>query len=388
MKMNQQIEQQIQQWFSHFHAHPEISWKEFKTTDKIASILDGLDVKYRTFSDVTGLVAEIGSGKEVVAVRADIDALWQEVDGVYQANHSCGHDANISMVLGALLYLQECSLHKRIRFIFQPAEEKGNGSMAMMERGAVDDVEYLFGIHLRPAEELPFGKVTPSIHHGAGVFCEGNIVGDDAHGARPHQGKNAIDVLVAIHQFIKSLYESPYEPYSVKLTNMHAGGESLNIIPGTAAFAIDVRAQSNEVLVRLQEKVSKGLAHIGTLFDVDMTYKWSDYTPAAEVSEEAARLSDAAIREVVGEEHTAQAVITSGSDDFHFYTIKHPSIKATMLGVGANLSHGLHHPKMSFDRDALDIGARALAATVLLASTQQTRGLDEKDSSIPGKQLK
>ena len=376
MKMNQQIEQQIQNWFSHFHAHPEISWNEIKTTAKIASILDELGVSYKTFSDVTGVVAEIGYGTEVVAVRADIDALWQEVDGVYQANHSCGHDANISMVLGALLYLQGHSLDKRIRFIFQPAEEKGNGSMAMMERGAVDDVTYLFGIHLRPVEELPFGKVTPSIHHGAGVFCEGKIIGGDAHGARPHQGKNAIDILVAIHQFIKSIYESPFEPYSVKLTNMHAGGESLNIIPGTATFAIDVRAQSNEVLTRLQEKVSAGLTNIRTLFDVDMSCKWSDYTPAAEVSEDAASLADAAIREVVGQEHTAPAVITSGSDDFHFYTIKYPSIKATMIGVGANLSPGLHHPNMSFNRDALDIGARALAATVLQAATQQTPGLE------------
>jgi amidohydrolase len=379
MKMNQQIEQQIQQWFSHFHAHPEISWNEIETTEKIASILDELGVSYQTFSDVTGLIAEIGSGSEVVAVRADIDALWQEVDGVYQANHSCGHDANISMVLGALLYLQGHSLHKRIRFIFQPAEEKGNGSMAMMERGAVDDVTYLFGIHLRPVEELPFGKVTPSIHHGAGVFCEGKIVGGDAHGARPHQGKNAIDVLVAIHQFIKSIYESPFEPFSVKLTNMHAGGESLNIIPGTANFAIDVRAQTNSVLIRLQEKVSAGLAQIGNLFDVELSCKWSDYTPAAEVSQDAAKLADTAIREVVGEEYTAPAVVTSGSDDFHFYTIKYPSIKATMIGVGANLSPGLHHPNMSFDRDALDIGARSLAATVLQAATQQTPELEGRD---------
>lgn len=374
MKMDQQIELQIQQWFSHFHAHPEISWNEIKTTATIATILDGLGVKYQTFSDVTGLVAEIGSGPEVIAVRADIDALWQEVDGVYQANHSCGHDANISMVLGALLYLQGHSLEKRVRFIFQPAEEKGNGSIAMMERGAVDDVTHLFGIHLRPVEELPFGKVTPSIHHGAGVFCEGKIVGGHAHGARPHQGKNAIDVLVAIHQFIKSIYESPFEPYSVKLTNMHAGGESLNIIPGTATFAIDVRAQSNEVLTRLQDKVSAGLTNIGTLFDVELSCKWSDYTPAAEVSKDAASLADDAIREVVGQEHTAPPVITSGSDDFHFYTIKHPSIKATMIGVGANLSPGLHHPEMSFDREALDIGARALAATVLRTVAQQTRG--------------
>ena len=63
--------------------------------------MEELGVEYRTFDDVTGLFAEIGEGEEVVAVRADIDALWQEVNGQVQANHSCGHDANMSMVLGA-----------------------------------------------------------------------------------------------------------------------------------------------------------------------------------------------------------------------------------------------------------------------------------------------
>src|SRR5690606_40552526 len=83
-----------------------------------------MGVSYKKFDDVTGLVAEIGKGKETIAVRADIDALWQEVDGVMQANHSCGHDANISIVLGALYALKNESLDKKIRFIFQPADRK------------------------------------------------------------------------------------------------------------------------------------------------------------------------------------------------------------------------------------------------------------------------
>src|SRR5690625_5753262 len=84
-----------------------------------------MDVSYQRFNDVTGLVAEIGHGEEVVAVRADIDALYQEVNGALQANHSCGHDANMAMVLGALAMLKDETLTKRVRFIFQPAEEKG-----------------------------------------------------------------------------------------------------------------------------------------------------------------------------------------------------------------------------------------------------------------------
>lgn len=182
-------EEVIYGWFEHFHENPEVSWKEVETTKKIASILDEMGVNYKLFSDLTGLVAEIGQGKEVIAIRADIDALWQEVDGEMRANHSCGHDANISIVLGALLQLKDQPLNKRIRFIFQPAEETGGGAIEMVKRGVVDDVSHLFGVHLRPIEELPLGKITPAIHHGAALFLNGSIHGIDAHGARPPRKK-------------------------------------------------------------------------------------------------------------------------------------------------------------------------------------------------------
>jgi len=361
------IEAKIMEWFNHFHTYPEVSWKEYKTTEKIAEILDQLGVSYKRFDDVTGLVAEIGAGDEVIAVRADMDALWQEVEGVLKANHSCGHDANMSMVLGALLYLQEKKPDKKIRFIFQPAEEKGNGALSMIERGAIEKVTHLFGIHLRPVEELPLGKVAPSIHHGAGTFLEGKIIGVDAHGARPHQGKNAIDVIVALQQMLKSIYVSPFEPHSAKLTKIIAGGDNLNIIPGNAEFAIDLRAQKNQVLQQLQETIEEKLEGLQKLFGVEITWNWLDLAPGAEVSTEAEALAKQAIIAAVGEGALAAPVITSGSDDFHYYTVTKPELKATMIGVGADLASGLHHPKMSFDHSALNIGARVLAETVLRA---------------------
>lgn len=362
------IKEQIDEWFDHFHGNPEVSWKEHQTTTKLAEILREMSVKHHTFDDVTGLIAEIGEGERVIAVRADIDALWQEVDGVFRANHSCGHDANMSMVLGALSYLQEQELGCKIRFIFQPAEEKGNGAVSMIERGAVDEVSHLFGVHLRPQDEMAFGFVSPAIHHGAAVFAEGRIAGVDAHGARPHQGKNAIDPILAIAQFLKTLYFSPYEAYSAKLTTIQAGGESLNIIPGTATFSIDARAQSNAILNQLKERIAQGVSMISKLHDVEIDLKWSDYTPASEVSDEAALIAEEAIRETIGEEKLSPAIITSGSDDFHFYTIHRPELKATMIGIGADLAPGLHHPQMTFNDEALDIGARVLAATLKKAS--------------------
>lgn len=354
-------EQQILEWFEHFHTNAEISWKEIKTTNKLAEIMEQFDVTYRTFEDVTGLVAEIGTGEEVIAIRADIDALWQEVNGTYQANHSCGHDANMAMVLGALAELKDESFSKKIRFIFQPAEEKGNGANAMIDRGAVDGVTHLFGVHLRPAEELELGMFSPAIHHGAAMFLTGSIKGVDAHGARPQQGKNSIDVVMAIHQMLKNVYYSPFEPYSVKLTNVHAGGESLNIIPGTATFSIDARAQKNAVLQDMKEQLERKLRAISQQFDVTIEWEWKDITPGAEVSADAVILVEKGIRNSVGGEHLAPEVVTSGSDDFHFYTIRRPELKAAMIGVGANMTHGLHHPEMSFDTTVLPEASRVLA---------------------------
>ena len=355
------LEETMYQWFEYFHNNPEVSWKEFETTKKIASILDELKVPYRLLGDIPGLIAEIGTGDEIIAVRADIDALWQKVDGEWRANHSCGHDANITMVLGALLLLKDRPLQHRVRFIFQPAEEVGNGACAAIERGAVEGVSHLFGVHLRPIEELPLGKVSPAIHHGAAYFLNGTIRGIDAHGARPHQGKNAIDVIVSIQQMLNSIHLSPFEPHSAKLTKIIADGGSTNIIPGTASFSMDIRAQKNKQLHILRSKIENGLKSIQQQFEIDMDWTWGDFTPGAEVSTVAANMAKNAIIEVLGEEHLAEEITTPGSDDFHFYTVEKPELKATMLGIGANLSPGLHHPKMTFERSALIDASKVLA---------------------------
>ncbi|MFS0784005.1 amidohydrolase [Bacillus sp. 1P06AnD] len=360
-------EKRILEWFDYFHAHPETSWKEIGTTNRIAAILDELQVAYRRLPDSPGLIAEIGEGQRAVAVRADIDALWQEVDGIWKANHSCGHDAHIAMVLGALLYVLDSKIDHKIRFIFQPAEEKGNGSLEMIKHGAMEDVTHFFGVHVRPAEEMELGQFSPAIRHGAAIFLEGKIRGEDAHGARPHQGKNGINVIMAIHQFLKDIYFSPWDVYSAKLTKIQAGGESLNIIPGTVEFAIDIRAQKNDILEKMKECISAGLNSIAQLHNCPIEFEWKDYTPGAVVSPKARAIAEEAIIKTLGKEKVADDVQTSGSDDFHFYTIEHPEVSATMIGVGAAVKPGLHHPQMTFERSILDQGARVLAAALLMA---------------------
>src|SRR5699024_1161812 len=146
--------------FTHLHANPEISWEEEETTLYIKDLLSSYRCKITTFDDITGLIVEIGNGKPVIALRADIDALWQEVDGEFKANHSCGHDAHMTIAIGTFLSIvnNETLPKGTFRFIFQPAEEKGTGALTLANKGLVDDVDYLYGMHLRPIEELKMGQ--------------------------------------------------------------------------------------------------------------------------------------------------------------------------------------------------------------------------------------
>lgn len=367
---NVNLEPILKEIFEYLHGNPEISWKEYQTTEYIKGLLENKEVNIQTFQDITGLAVEIGSGKPVVAVRADIDALWQEVDGEFRANHSCGHDAHMTIVLGVLFTLLEEGISDQgtFRFIFQPAEEKGEGALTLVEQGVVDDVDYLYGLHLRPIQELKHGQFSPAIRHGASWSLQGVITGEDAHGARPHLNVNAIQVGAEFFQHLNNIYIDPMIPHSVKMTSFHAGGESTNIIPGNATFSVDMRAQTNEAMEQLLEKVERIAIMLSEYHEVNIDLTITSSVAAAVINEEASKLMEEAIIDTIGKEHMIPMITTTGGDDFHFYTIKRPSLKATMLAIGCDLEPGLHHPQMTFNHKAIkpsvEILVKALKKTV------------------------
>lgn len=363
----QQLKPVIDSIFEHLHHHPEISWKEYKTTEYIQHILQERGFTVRTFEDCPGLISETGTGDFCVALRTDMDALWQEVNGKFQANHSCGHDAHMTMALGTMLLLQKLGIPAagKLKFIFQPAEEKGTGALKMIEKQVLDDVDFLYGVHLRPIQELQDGQAAPAIYHGAAKFLTGEIKGEDAHGARPHLGQNAIEIGASIINEMKSIHLDPMVPHTVKMTKFHAGSESGNIIPGKASFSIDMRAQTNGVMNDLTKRVEAIIESVAALYGVEIALETKAFVAAAEVDQEAQRLMAKAIAETLGEEQLQAPIITSGGEDFHFYTLKIPHIKAAMLGLGCSLQPGLHHPDMTFNREAIYAGIEILTKAML-----------------------
>jgi len=363
----QDVQPIVEKVFHHLHTYPEISWQEVETTRYLQKLLECEGFQVTTFDDSTGLVVTMGTGEYCVGLRTDIDALWQEVDGVYQANHSCGHDAHMTIAVGALLVLKKLGFPKtgRLKVIFQPAEEKGTGALSFVEKGIVDDVDYLYGVHLRPIQEIGHGYSAPAILHGSAKMMKGSIIGTDTHGARPHLGQNAIEVMARLVQAIQSIHVDPMVPHSAKMTMFQAGGESANIIPGNASFSLDLRAQTNEVMDKLMSQVEKAIQAVAAMSDVTIDYEVQAEIAAAQVDETAVEMMANAIRETVGESFLAPSIVTPGGEDFHYYTLKRPTVKATMLGLGCNLSPGLHHPNMTFNHDSIQTGIEILARTVM-----------------------
>ncbi|SHF25655.1 amidohydrolase [Desulforamulus putei] len=361
----------LEQAFDQLHAMPEPAWQENKTTLFLQQQLRELGYQTITFPDCTGVIGVLGDGPCTVALRADMDALCHRTEKGDEFIHSCGHDAHMAMVLTAAAALRKMPRPKncRVKVIFQPAEETGEGALRLIEKGALDDVDFLFGVHLRPIQELPGGLAAPAIQNGAACLLHGEIKGLSAHGARPHLGINVIEVAAMLVQMIHGLHWNPLQPASIKMTRLWAGGEAANIIPDHAAFTLDVRAQTNRHMNELVTAVEQLAAGLAGVYGAEIRFTKGVETPAAEVSPQAMEILSRAITDTISGKNLAPPVMTPGAEDFHYYTRLRPGIKATMLGLGCRLEPGLHHPDMRFERQYLLDGSEILARAVWYACT-------------------
>jgi amidohydrolase len=360
---------ELEQTYHELHSLAERSWQEKQTTEFLQRALEAIEVPYQPFENHTGIVAQWQSTQSgpVIVLRADIDALWQNVDGVWKSNHSCGHDAHMTMALSALKCLKEIgfSPNGALRVIFQPAEETGEGAKAIVESGVLDDADYLLGIHVRPAKEMAMGQASSAIYHGSGASLIGKINGRQAHAARPGEGINVIDSLAAIVNAVNAVKVDPTIPASCKVTKINVPNQSRNVIPDTAEFEIDLRAQTNEAMKALVTQVERAVLQAGKANGAEVEVQAGPEMAAATRNEFMESVVGEAIKEVLSPAARVLPPITPGCEDFHFYPLLKPNLQATMIGLGTGLSPGLHHPQMTFDLKALQSGAAILALSAV-----------------------
>ncbi|MFT8879594.1 MAG: amidohydrolase [Oenococcus sp.] len=364
--MTEQLETETLATWHYLHTHTEISMQEWKTTAYISDRLTKMGYQVTLFKDFPGLMATFGTGRPVVGIRSDIDALYQYVDRKWQANHSCGHDANMTIVLetARLLMADKNQISGTVKLIFQPAEETGEGAYAVNKIGAADDLDYFYGIHLRPIAETVNGHAEAAILHGAVRRGVGKILGEEAHAGRPQLGKNAIEAASQLVSALAEIHLDPLVAYSVKMTSIKAGN-AVNIIPGEADFTLDLRAASNDQMNKLIAAIRQRTKGVALACETKINIDFDQGTPASVADPTAIAILEKSIVAQLGQAGLDKPKQSSGGDDFNVYGVEHPNLKSTMLGLGCDLKPGLHAPNMAFNHDALVPGIKILENAVL-----------------------
>jgi amidohydrolase len=355
------VDEQVVAWRRHLHRHPEPSFHEHETAAWIAERLQELGLAVERPTE-TSVVARLGEGAPVVALRADIDALpIHEASGVDFASerdgvmHACGHDGHTAMLLGAARLLRDADRPPgEVRFLFQHAEEIApGGAESMIEAGVMDGVDFVYGCHLWTPLEVGRVAAVPGPFMAAADFFTLTVSGRGGHAALPHTAVDAVAVGAAIVtnlQHVVARRIDPLKPAVVTVGSLHAG-DAPNVIPGEAVLRGTTRSfdpETRERLPRLIEEIATHVAQAhGATAELDYVF---GYRPV--VNEP--RATDL-VRAAIDADARIELDPIMGGDDFSAYLEHAPGCYA-FIGAGGEFPH--HHPRFVIDERALAIGTR------------------------------
>ncbi|WP_034950529.1 amidohydrolase [Erwinia oleae] len=377
------FEQQLIAWRRELHQHPELSNQEFATTARIRQWLHQAQIREIDFGLKTGVVAEIGEGDRLIALRADIDALpIEEATSVPFKSltagvmHACGHDIHTSVMLGAaqLLKAREASLPGRVRLLFQPAEETFNGAKQLLDAGALEGVQAVFGMHNAP--EYPLGTLRTK----GGAFYANvdrftiRVTGKGAHAARPQEGVDAIVTasnIVATLQTLASRTYSSLESVVVSVTRIE-GGNTWNVLPQTVELEGTVRTHNDRIREGIPTRIRQVIDGVAAAMGARAELIWQPGPPALNNTEEWAEFTKAVAAE--SGYRVEDAGLQMGGEDFAFYL---QQIPGAFVSIGSASEFGLHHPGFTPDEALIAPAAHyfsrlAERALSTLASSGQT----------------
>lgn len=353
--------------FRELHEMPELAMQEHKTSAYLADHLEALGYEVqRGVGGTTGVVGVVRGREDgpVVMLRADMDALPFVVDGKKCALHACGHDSHSAVVLAAASRLKDKVRKGALKILFQPAEEECIGALAMHEAGVTDDVDYALGAHIRPIQDLPYGTMCSGVTHVAATTLTVVITGRVAHAARPHLGINALEVGCQVVNAVSSMWFDPTNAWSVKCTQFHSDVGASNSVPDKCTLTFDVRAGTNEVAFEIQKRMEKAIKGVAEGLGASVELEWVLFAPAKEYDQGFKDEVAEVIKEVVGEDNL-RPDCGGGAEDFHYFKLKKPSIKAAYFGIGVGAAPGLHRAEMSFDPSFLPKAVEVMEKVVL-----------------------
>ena len=377
-------------WISvrrHLHQHPEPSGEELKTSEFILARLTHHGIEAQTGSRGVGVIGELPIGRNpesgpVIALRADIDALRMDdrKSHVYSSTvkgcaHACGHDVHTTVMLAASETLQELNQldtvsmpSARVRLIFQAAEEICEGAQWMVEDGAMNEVQAIFGIHVDPLLAFDqigicYGTLTAQVDE---VMI--TIQGQGGHSARPH---DTSDPIAAAAMLVSMLYQQlpraadSRDPSVFTIGQIH-GGTAPNIIPDRVELNGTLRSVETTSRNNLIAAIHQTCRHYGDLSGNTIVVTFRNPLGSVRNAEPVVRAFERATRDALGE--SAVVLLTQpsmGGEDFSVYLDHAPGAQIRLGCAGGIDWPLLHSPVFDVDERVIGIGARIVSHTAL-----------------------
>jgi hippurate hydrolase len=369
------------------HQHPELAFKEERTASVLLGELAALSPRRIERVAGTGIVARIAgrrAGAPIVAIRGDIDALpIQEATGLPFASanagvmHACGHDVHASWAVGAAALLTAQPAEGDVLVVLQPAEETGEGAIAVLESGALDGVRAIFGGHVD--RRFMVGQVVaqPGPLAASADNFDIELVGRGAHGARPHESADPVVGMAALIVSLQTIVSRSVNPAlpAVVTVGMASAGSAPNVIPDRAIVRGTLRATDDATRALLQTEVRNIAEHIAAAHKLKARITIGSGVPPVINNEHAAGWAREAAIATLG----ADAVVPLGSvnmaaEDFAWYLQKIPGC---FMRFGARRAGEpvmpAHSPNFDVAEDAILVGARVLAESARRASAALSR---------------
>lgn len=352
------------------HRHPELSFNETETAARVVAELERLGIPCAYPGPGGGVIGRITTdpSQPTIALRAELDALpgGDLTDPTYRSiypdrMHACGHDAHMTIVLGAAALLAGRPPDGNVVFIFQPAEERGGGSRVMIEAGALEGIRAVFGGHV--THEWPTGKIM--IRKGAMTAQSDrftiSVKGKGGHGARPHEAIDAVVIaalLITTLQTLVSRQTNPVHP-SVITVGRIVAGTAPNVIAEFAELEGTIRTTFPESRDHIHKGMRRMVEAMGELHDAEIHLALTEgYPPVINTAEEVGLVRNC-VRELFGPDALTTAPHASmGSEDFSYYLQRVPG---AFFRFGARRPDWepipLHSPRFDIDEAVLAIGA-------------------------------
>lgn len=344
------------------HQCPEIGRKEYKTTEIIISYLEKWGIEYERLID-TGVVATVKGAKEglTTALRADIDALriTENTDVPFKSHngfmHACGHDIHTASLLGAAKIISEnkSEVSGTVKFIFQPDEEGDGGAERLIEKGAMQGVDRVFGLHVRPEMKAGTLAVRYGKFYAASDIFEIDVIGKAGHCAEPHKNVDAIVIGAQIITALQTLISRNVSPLdsAVLTVGTANGGTFRNTVAGKFSITGVTRSLGHKMRMYLRSRIKDTAEGIASAMGGEAVVRIIESYPGIVNEDSSVQYIEKTARDILGDKNVS--VLTEPfmtTEDFGYYLDR---AKGCFYHIGCECEYPLHSDKFCPDERAI-----------------------------------